>query len=127
MIKLEAKFKQATKKWLLFWRFNGITIIPWVFMFGESIHKSAYKFARFSNHEKIHVRQVEDVMNMHYKYVWKLAYVTGWLHWYASYIYWWIRKGYRNIPYEREAYDNQYDFTYLDHRPTFSYKKYIDG
>jgi hypothetical protein len=120
MIKIKANFIQVTEKWLWLWRFNGITIIPWVFMFGQRIHKSAYKFAKFSNHEKIHVRQVEDEMN---KYKSK---IIGWIVWYTKYLTEWIKYGYRNNIYEVEAYANDQDFTYLDRRKPFAYKKYRD-
>ena len=68
------------------------------------------------NHEKIHTAQIKELWYVFF-YLW---YVTEWL----------IRlfmKGnaYRNISFEREAYDNQYDLNYLKSRKRFDFTKYI--
>ena len=68
------------------------------------------------NHEKIHTAQIKELWYVFF-YLW---YVTEWL----------IRlfmKGnaYRNISFEREAYDNQYDLNYLKNRKRFNFAKYI--
>ena len=67
------------------------------------------------NHEKIHTAQIKEMLYVFF-YVW---YVIEWL----------IRlpKGnaYRNISFEREAYDNQYDLNYLKSRRRFVFLKYI--
>ena len=69
------------------------------------------------NHEKIHTAQIKELWYVFF-YLW---YVTEWL----------IRlfmKGnaYRNISFEREAYDNQYDLDYLKSRKRFDFMKYIN-
>jgi hypothetical protein len=69
------------------------------------------------NHEKIHTAQIKELWYVFF-YLW---YVTEWL----------IRlfmKGnaYRNISFEREAYDNQYDLNYLKSRKRFDFTKYIN-
>ena len=67
------------------------------------------------NHEKIHTAQMKEMLYIFF-YLW---YVTEWL----------IRlpKGnaYRNISFEREAYDNQYDLDYLKSRKRFDFVRYI--
>ena len=68
------------------------------------------------NHEKIHTAQIKELWYVFF-YLW---YVTEWL----------IRlfmKGnaYRNISFEREAYDNQYDLDYLKSRKRFDFIKYL--
>ena len=67
------------------------------------------------SHEKIHTAQIKEMLYVFF-YVW---YVIEWL----------IRlpKGnaYRNISFEREAYDNQYDLDYLKSRKWFDFAKYI--
>ena len=67
------------------------------------------------NHEKIHTAQIKEMLYVFF-YVW---YVLEWL----------IRlpKGnaYRNISFEREAYDNQYDLNYLKSRKRFDFTKYL--
>ena len=67
------------------------------------------------NHEKIHTAQIKEMLYVFF-YVW---YVIEWL----------IRlpfgNAYRNISFEREAYDNQYDLNYLKNRKRFDFAKYI--
>ena len=68
------------------------------------------------NHEKIHTAQIKELLYVFF-YLW---YVTEWL----------IRlfmKGnaYRNISFEREAYDNEKDLNYLHNRKRFGFAKYI--
>lgn len=49
----------------------------------------------------------------------------GWIRYYLRYILYWIRFGYRNNPFEREAYRNMADTEYLDQREPFAWKKYM--
>lgn len=67
------------------------------------------------NHEKIHTAQIKEMFYVFF-YVW---YVIEWL----------IRlpKGnaYRNISFEREAYANDKNLTYLQTRERFAFIKYI--
>ena len=68
------------------------------------------------NHERIHTAQMKEMLYIPF-YVW---YVIEWL----------IRlfgKGnpYRNISFEREAFDNDDDLTYLATRKRFAWLKYL--
>lgn len=67
------------------------------------------------NHEAIHTAQ------------WRELWYVGFLLWYL--VEWLIRllKGnaYRNISFEREAYANDGNFTYLETRKRFAFIKYI--
>ena len=67
------------------------------------------------NHEKIHTAQIKEMLYVFF-YVW---YIIEWL----------IRlpKGnaYRNISFEREAYNNQYDLNYLKSRKRFDFVRYL--
>ena len=68
------------------------------------------------NHESIHNAQMKEMLYIFF-YIW---YVLEWV----------IRlfmKGnaYRNISFEREAYDNENNLKYLDERDNFSWCKYI--
>ena len=90
------------------------------------------------NHEKIHTAQIAEVMIASVPFalllwlftnVWLglLLFIASYYLWYV--IEWLIRlpKGnaYRNISFEREAYDNQYDLNYLKSRKRFAFLKYI--
>jgi hypothetical protein len=70
------------------------------------------------NHERIHYHQYLEL------------YVIGFL---LLYVFFWIKniaqgmsgsEAYMNIPFEKEAYDKQHDFKYLESREKFSWRKY---
>jgi hypothetical protein len=67
------------------------------------------------NHEKIHTAQIKEMLYVFF-YVW---YIIEWL----------IRlpfgNAYRNISFEREAYNNEKDLRYLDNRKRFAWIKYL--
>ena len=68
------------------------------------------------NHEKIHTSQIKEMLYVFF-YVWYL-------------IEWIIRlfmegNAYRNISFEREAYTNQDDLSYLKNRKRFDFVRYI--
>lgn len=62
------------------------------------------------NHERIHLRQQLELLVIPF-YIWYLI---------ALY-----RKGYMNISFEKEAYANENDLTYLKKRRIFAFRKYI--
>ena len=66
------------------------------------------------NHESIHTSQMKDMLYIPF-YLW---YVTEWL---VKLLF----KGnaYRNISFEREAYDNQYNLNYLKERKRYNWIK----
>ncbi len=70
------------------------------------------------NHEQIHTAQIKEL---------------GYIFFYVVYLIEWLFRivqyrsnvdGYFNISFEREAYANQYDLTYLQKRKLFSFKRY---
>ena len=86
------------------------------------------------NHESIHSRQFVELMVL-------FAVVTVFIRWwlpalapFAFYVWyvleWLIRlfmrgNAYRNISFEREAYDNEKNLSYLDTRKPFDWLKYL--
>lgn len=86
-------------------KINGLAIFPFIFV----SNKSQDKFSVLVNHEKIHFRQQLELL------------FIGFIIWY--YIAY-FRKGYRNISFEKEAYDNQENLDYLKQRKLFSFFKY---
>lgn len=128
---MKVKFKELKKP--LFGKYAAMVIIPYVFIYLKN--KTEYQIKVLKNHENIHVAQVNDEIE-------KRGTILGWLTFYSKYIGYWIkglfsgyfstkgkssRQAYRDIPYEKEAYANEKDLTYLDKRPKFAYKKYIDA
>ena len=86
------------------------------------------------NHESIHSRQFVELMVL---FAVATVFIRWWLPVFAPFAFyvwyvleWLIRllkKGnaYRNISFEREAYDNQGDFSYLKGRKMFNFLKYM--
>lgn len=72
---------------------------------------------RMINHESIHTAQMKEML---------------WIFFYLWYVLEWIlklfkygSKSYRNISFEREAYDNEYNLKYLDSRKHYSWWYYL--
>lgn len=62
------------------------------------------------NHERIHLKQQQELLIIPF-YIWYLI---------AYY-----RKGYYNVSFEKEAYSNEKDLTYLKKRRIFAFRKYL--
>lgn len=62
------------------------------------------------NHEKIHLKQQAEMLIVFF-YIW--------------YLFEAIFKGYDNISFEREAYENEGDIEYLKKRKLFAWIKYL--
>ena len=89
----------------------AITLYPFIFVKDGSN-------ATTNNHERIHLAQQKEL--------WIIGF-------YILYVYEWLRNiisgmnnfdAYMNISFEREAYSNQKNLTYLQTRDTMSWKKY---
>ncbi|MDO5665795.1 MAG: hypothetical protein Q4G63_11140 [Bacteroidia bacterium] len=102
-------------KYLPFKGFRAINLFGVVFA-----RKEHPKLSReIINHELIHTRQMLELMVIGF-YVW---YVAEWI------IKWIIYKNrlmaYRNIGFEREAFDNDKDLDYLKFRKWYGFTSYI--
>jgi hypothetical protein len=71
------------------------------------------------NHEKIHTEQMKELLYIGF-YVW---YAAEWIVGLALY----GRKSYSNISFEREAYANDTNRSYLSGRARYSFFKYLKG
>ena len=127
---MKAKFIELKKP--LFGKYAGMVILPYVFVYLKN--KTEHQIKVLKNHENIHVAQVNDEIS-------KLGLILGWLSFYSKYIGYWLknvlggyfslkgkssRQAYMDIPFEKEAYANERKLTYLEKRPKFAYKQYID-
>jgi hypothetical protein len=88
-----------------------MTIWPFVLL------RKSNPSARLLNHERIHLRQQLELGVLPF-YLWYLI----------EYVYWYIRLGdhytaYRAIRFEREAFDNDDNLTYLNKRPLWAFLK----
>lgn len=75
--------------------------------------------AQLCNHEKIHTLQQIEMLFLFF-YIW---YVFEWV--IKSITYKSFIKGYRNISFEREAYDNDNNLNYKKERRLFSWIHYL--
>lgn len=67
-------------------------------------------------HETIHTKQMKEMLYIPF-YLWYV------LEWCIKCLY--KKNAYRNISFEREAYDNQDDLNYLKNRKHYSWVKYL--
>jgi len=83
---------------------RAIAIFPFVFMRSDANPDDVLR-----NHERIHLRQQLELLVVPF-YIW--------------YLIEYYRKGYMNICFEKEAYANEKDLTYLKKRKLFNFLKY---
>lgn len=81
---------------------SGITLYPFILFSGEPSEEDI-------NHEKIHIEQQKELL------------IIGFYLWY---LFEWIRKGYKKINFECEAYENQKNLLYISTRKHYSFLNY---
>jgi len=85
----------------IFKNFEGFTIYPFVFLKKQFINDISI------NHEKIHLKQQRELLVIPFFVIYFLNYLTN------LFIYKKSSKAYKNIIFEREAYQNERDLNYL--------------
>jgi len=102
-------------KYLIPRGFRGITLFPFILVSERSLRLNEVVV----NHEKIHIRQQLEMLVLPF-FIW---YGIEFL------VRWFICKdknaAYRNISFEREAYRNEKDLSYLKRRPFWEFLKYL--
>ena len=103
--------KIVYNKLIAFLGFKAINLFGVLF-----VRRGCYMSERDLNHEAIHTAQMKEMLYVFF-YLW---YFVEWL----------IRlfgKGnaYRNLSFEKEAYDNEGDLNYLENRPMFAWWWYL--
>ena len=83
--------------------FNAMAIFPFIFTRSE-VGKLTL------NHEKIHFAQQKELLIIFF---------------YLLYAVFYLLYGYKNSPFEKEAYRNGYNLKYLEKRKLFSWVKYL--
>jgi hypothetical protein len=96
-----------------FMNIGGITLWPFVIL--REKYKGRAK--RIINHESIHIKQQEELLIIPF-YV---LYITEWF----IKLFFYGKKSYYNISFEREAYANEYDYEYLKNRKFWAWLKYL--
>src|ERR1700747_3499875 len=84
---------------------RGLAFYPFIFVSSKTIIDD-----ELLNHERIHLKQQKELLILPF-YIWYLIALK--------------RKGYMNISFEKEAYANENDLTYLKKRSILAYLKYM--
>ncbi len=95
--------------------FVGITLFPFIFLKDKSLKLNK----TLVNHEKIHIKQQLEMFVIFF-YMWYLIeYFVRLIHYKNGY------EAYKNISFEREAYDNENNLLYLKNRKLYSFLNYL--
>lgn len=101
-------------KYLIPKGYRGLTIFPFVFL--------KYKFDKNNtvliNHERIHIRQQLELLIVLFFVLYGLEFLIRFL------ILKDAKQAYKNISFEKEAYDNEENSNYLKNRNFYSFIKY---
>ena len=105
-----------------FFRVGGISLFPFIVLREKYLSKYAnwgVLRKRIINHETIHFQQQLELLVIPFYIIYILEYAI------KALIYFNIKKAYRNISFEREAFDNELDFDYLKNRKRYNWIKLI--
>ena len=94
--------------------YTGLALFPFVFV-KSKLHKNN---SVLINHERIHLRQQLELLILPFYIIYVLEFLFRWMqykNWYTAY---------RNISFEREAYENEKDLEYIKTRPSFNFREY---
>ena len=95
--------------------FRGITLYPFIFLRDANDKKNAI----LVHNERIHLRQQLELLIIPF-------YVLYVSEWFVKLCYYRNKnKAYRSLSFEREAYENETDFSYLKKRRLFQFLRYM--
>lgn len=102
-------------KYLLRKRFVGLTLWPFIIMKCKALKNDTV----FINHECIHLRQQVELLILPFFVWYVIEYGVRLIQYKDRY------RAYRNISFEREAYQNENTLNYLEKRTFWSFVKYL--
>ena len=102
-------------KYLIPKGYRGLTVFPFVFVSQQSEKHNAV----LMHHERIHLRQQMELLVLPFFVWYTIEFFLKWV-WYRD-----RKKAYRNIIFEREAYDQEKNFAYLKSRSFWRFLKYF--
>ena len=94
---------------------GGITLFPYIIL-KEKYRGNAHRIIR---HESIHIKQQGEMLIIPFYIFYILEFA------FKLFIYGNLRDAYMNISFEREAYSNETDVSYLETRKSWSWIKYL--
>ena len=105
----------VVNRWLLRKGFTGMALWPFVILRSAEFKKDI----TFLNHEKIHLRQQIELLIIPFFLWYALEFLFRWIQYKNRY------QAYRNISFEREAYQNEKDPHYLKQRSFWNMLSYL--
>lgn len=117
----------------------GITLFPFIFIYKDKYnkYKDWYVQCYDDNHLEVGVSTYDQIIINHEKIHWYQQLELLIVPFYIWYVLNWLYNGiikykgknwdlaYRDIIFEKEAYDNEYNLSYLESRKIWSFRKYL--
>lgn len=94
--------------------YYGITIYPFIFLKNKELKKDTVLI----NHEKIHLKQQLELLIIPFYLLYGAEWLIKLLKYKNRYL------AYRNLSFEREAYENEHNLNYLKNRKLFNFLHY---
>ena len=95
--------------------FRGITMFPFIVVYEYDLKQNSV----IINHEKIHIQQQIELLILPFFLLYGVEFLIKWI------VYKDKNLAYRNISFEKEAYANEIELTYLKQRHFWSFLKFI--
>ncbi|WP_299247034.1 hypothetical protein [uncultured Aquimarina sp.] len=105
----------VVNKYLIGRHFVGIALWPFIVVKDHHLKRDEV----FINHEKIHLKQQLELLVIPFYFVYLTEYLIRLIQYRNS------KEAYRNISFEREAYEMETELSYLKHRKFWSFIKYL--
>ena len=94
---------------------SAMAFFPFILLQKASLRENVIMM----NHERIHLRQQLELMVVLFYALYVVEYLVGRLKGQTHY------QSYKNISFEKEAYENEHDLSYLKNKKIFSFRFYI--
>ena len=102
-------------KYLIPKGFRGLTVFPFVVV----RYRNAQDYLVLMNHERIHLRQQLELLVLPFFLIYGVDYLVKLIRYRDKDV------AYRNVVFEREAYQNENDLEYLKSRSFWRFLKYL--
>lgn len=96
-------------------RFEGLTLWPVIILKHDNLKEDVVLI----NHERIHLKQQLELLILPFYVLYFLEWLVGIIKYNNMHL------AYRNISFEREAYQNEEDLNYLKKRSLFGFLRYF--
>ena len=95
--------------------FSGITVFPFI-VFRTRFYRDNMVTV---NHEKIHIRQQLELLILPFYVLYFIDFIVKYVKFRDKHL------AYKNIVFEKEAYENERNLRYLENRKWFEFRRYL--